>query len=60
MKSFAAGVLISAALSGVTLWAMLAGTVTMVERSNTVSTLTEGVWHGDSQASMDAPVEAGM
>lgn len=60
MKSFAAGFLLSVVLSGFTLWAMMAGTVTMVERSDTVSTLTGGVWHADSPASMEAPVDAGM
>jgi hypothetical protein len=59
MPSFATGLVVAALLSGATLWAMTEGTVTMVERSDTVSTLTEGVWHAGSPATMDAPVGAG-
>ena len=59
MKSFATGLVLAAVLSGATLWAMTEGTVTMVERSDTVSTLTEGVWHAGSPASMDGPVGTG-
>lgn len=58
MWSFLTGILLSAVLSGFTLWAMTAGTVTMVERYDTVSTLTDGVWHSGSPATMDAPIGA--
>lgn len=56
MWSFLTGVAVSALLSGVMLLAMDLTTVTMPERYNAPSTLLEGVWHGDSPATMEAPV----
>lgn len=56
MWSFLTGLVVSVVLSALTFWAMDVGTVTMVERYDTVSTLTDGVWHSGSPATMDAPV----
>jgi hypothetical protein len=53
MGSFLAGIGCAALLAAGTLWALEAGTITMVERSNDLSTLVEGIWSGDSQSFPD-------
>ena len=55
MWSFATGLLASVALSGFTLWAMMAATITMVEMSDDVSTRLEGIWEQQSPATMSVP-----
>ena len=59
MISFATGVLCALVLAGCTYWAMQAGTITMVERSESLSTMLDGVWGPMSPAGMSAPAVTG-
>ena len=56
MWSFLTGVVCSIVLAGGTYLAMQAGTITMVEMSDDVSTRLEGVWHQQSPATMSVPL----
>jgi hypothetical protein len=49
MGSFLAGIGSAVLLAAGTLWVLEAGTITMVERSDGLSTRLEGVWHGGGQ-----------
>lgn len=60
MASFATGFLAAIAVAGLTLWAMMAGTVTIAERSDTVSTVVGDIPDGtQSPAGLDTVVEPG-
>jgi len=56
MWSFLAGLGCAVVLAAGTLWLLEAGTVTVVERSDDLSTLIENVWAEDS-GSFPEPVE---
>ena len=49
MGSFLAGIGCAVILAAGTLWALEAGTITMVQSSNDLSTLVEGIWSEGSQ-----------
>ncbi len=54
MASFLAGIGVAVLLAAGTLWALEAGTITMVERSSDFSTNIEDVWAGGAQGFPEA------
>lgn len=54
MWSFLTGLGCAAILAGVTLVVLEMGTITMVERSDDLSTRIDGVWSGGAQGFPDA------
>jgi hypothetical protein len=54
MGSFLTGIGCAALLAAGTLWVLEAGTITMVERSNDLSTVIDNIWAGGAQGFPDA------
>ncbi len=50
MASFLTGLACAAVLAAGTLWVLEAGTITMVERSDDLSTVVENIWNAGPQA----------
>lgn len=50
MGSFLTGLACAAVLAVGTLWLLEAGTITMVERSDDLSTVVKNIWNGRSGA----------
>ena len=60
MWSFLTGVAGAMVLAGGTYWVLQVGTITVLDQTDTYSTILEDAWGPHSPAGMEAPLDGGL